>query len=166
MGLKTKVIASLGASMHGATRVEYNIFDIILDLREGGFADFDLVAGRYVIDAKSIMGIYSLDLTKPIELQAHTDDAEDLFKAIDKYIVKYSPKAIVSIIRPTLLSVIMFPLTLLLLGPIGTWVGKALADFCVAITSLGAPSMASCKVRYMFVVPSSATTAICWQRRC
>ena len=44
MGLKTKVIASLGASMHGATRVEYNIFDIILDLREVGFADFDLVA--------------------------------------------------------------------------------------------------------------------------
>ena len=43
IGLKTKVIASLGASMHGATRVEYNIFDIILDLREGGFADFDLI---------------------------------------------------------------------------------------------------------------------------
>ena len=43
MGLKTRVIASLGASMHGATRVEYNIFDIILALKEGGFADFDLI---------------------------------------------------------------------------------------------------------------------------
>ena len=50
--------------------------------------DIDLVSGRYIVDAKSIMGIYSLDLTKPIELQAHTDDAEDLFTAIDKYIVK------------------------------------------------------------------------------
>ena len=50
--------------------------------------DIDLVSGRYIVDAKSIMGIYSLDLTKPIELQAHTDDAEDLFAAIDKYIVK------------------------------------------------------------------------------
>ena len=39
---------------------------------------------------------------------------------IDKYLVKYSPKAIVSIVRPTVLSVVMFPLTLLLLGPIGT----------------------------------------------
>jgi phosphotransferase system HPr-like phosphotransfer protein len=35
--------------------------------------DFDLVSGRYVIDAKSIMGIFSLDLSKPIDLNIHTD---------------------------------------------------------------------------------------------
>ena len=29
-------------------------------------AEFDLVSGRYVIDAKSIMGIFSLDISKPI----------------------------------------------------------------------------------------------------
>ena len=34
--------------------------------------DFDLVSGRYVIDAKSIMGIFSLDLSKPIELNIHS----------------------------------------------------------------------------------------------
>ena len=50
--------------------------------------DFDLVSGRYVIDAKSIMGIFSLDLSKPIKLQAHTEDPEALIKAIDKFIVK------------------------------------------------------------------------------
>lgn len=50
--------------------------------------DIDLVSGRYIVDAKSIMGIYSLDLTKPIELNAYTDDPEELFAAIDKYIVK------------------------------------------------------------------------------
>lgn len=50
--------------------------------------DIDLVSGKYVIDAKSIMGIFSLDLSKPIELRAHTEDAEALFAAIDKYIVK------------------------------------------------------------------------------
>lgn len=50
--------------------------------------DIDLVSGRYIVDAKSLMGIYSLDLTKPIELNAHTDDPEELFAAIDKYIVK------------------------------------------------------------------------------
>ena len=60
---------------------------------------------------------------------------------IDKYIVKYSPKAIVSILRPTILAAVMFPLTLLILGPIGTWIGQALANFCVAITSLGGISM-------------------------
>ena len=36
-------------------------------------ADFDLVSGRYVIDAKSIMGIFSLDLSKNIELNIHMD---------------------------------------------------------------------------------------------
>ncbi|MCR4633561.1 MAG: PTS transporter subunit EIIC [Erysipelotrichaceae bacterium] len=60
---------------------------------------------------------------------------------IDRYIVKYSPKSIVSITRPTILAIVMFPLTLLVLGPIGTWIGQALANFCVAITSLGGISM-------------------------
>ena len=39
-------------------------------------AEFDLVSGRYVIDAKSIMGIFSLDLSKPIELIIHADGDE------------------------------------------------------------------------------------------
>ena len=50
--------------------------------------DIDLKSGRYAVDAKSIMGIFSLDLSKPIELQAHTEDAEALFEAIDAFIVK------------------------------------------------------------------------------
>ena len=36
--------------------------------------DFDLVSGRYVSDAKSIMGIFSLDLSKPIDLNIHAED--------------------------------------------------------------------------------------------
>ena len=47
----------------------------------------DLVSGRYAIDAKSIMGIFSLDLSKPIELVAHTEDPDELVKAISKFIV-------------------------------------------------------------------------------
>ena len=39
--------------------------------------DFDLVSGRYVIDAKSIMGIFSLDLSKPIDLNVHAGDNMD-----------------------------------------------------------------------------------------
>lgn len=53
--------------------------------------DADLVSSRYVIDAKSIMGIFSLDLSKPIELRVHTEDgtAFDAFKeAIKDYIVE------------------------------------------------------------------------------
>ena len=36
--------------------------------------DIDIAADRYVIDAKSIMGIFSLDLSKPLILNADTDD--------------------------------------------------------------------------------------------
>ena len=50
--------------------------------------DFDLVSGRYVIDAKSIMGIFSLDLSNPIELTAHTENADKFFAEIEKFIVK------------------------------------------------------------------------------
>ena len=39
-------------------------------------SDFDLVSGRYVIDAKSIMGIFSLDLSKPLVLNADTEDEQ------------------------------------------------------------------------------------------
>ena len=50
--------------------------------------DFDLVSGRYVIDAKSIMGIFSLDLMSPITLNAHSDDTDALFAQLDRFIVK------------------------------------------------------------------------------
>lgn len=39
-------------------------------------AEFDLVSGRYVIDAKSIMGIFSLDISKPIDLNIHASEDE------------------------------------------------------------------------------------------
>ena len=52
-------------------------------------ADFDLVSGRYVIDAKSIMGIFRLDLSKPIDLNIHADgDAEDILTVLAPYIVE------------------------------------------------------------------------------
>lgn len=50
--------------------------------------DFDLVSGRYVIDAKSIMGIFSLDLSKPIELNIHVDnsDIDSILETLKPYI--------------------------------------------------------------------------------
>ena len=50
--------------------------------------DFDLVSGRYVIDAKSIMGIFSLDLSKPIELKIHSEDVDGILAAIKPYTVE------------------------------------------------------------------------------
>ena len=49
--------------------------------------DVDLVQGRYVIDAKSIMGIFSLDLLSPITLIAHSDNTSVLFEKLTKFTV-------------------------------------------------------------------------------
>lgn len=51
--------------------------------------DFDLVSGRYVIDAKSIMGIFSLDLSKPIDLCIHSDSAQidEILETLKPYIL-------------------------------------------------------------------------------
>ena len=51
--------------------------------------DFDLVSGRYVIDAKSIMGIFSLDLSKPINLNVHADEnMAAIMETIKPYIIE------------------------------------------------------------------------------
>lgn len=52
-------------------------------------SDFDLVSGRYVIDAKSIMGIFSLDLSKAIDLNIHNDaQTDEILKALKPFIVE------------------------------------------------------------------------------
>ncbi len=49
--------------------------------------DMDLRAGRHVVDAKSILGIFSLDLSRPIDLEIYSEDCEDLMKEIRPFIV-------------------------------------------------------------------------------
>ena len=50
--------------------------------------DVDLISGRYVVDAKSILGVFSLDLTKPITVEASGEDAESLIEALAPYKVE------------------------------------------------------------------------------
>lgn len=49
--------------------------------------DIDLTSGRYVVDAKSIMGIFSLDLSKPIKVEVFSDDCEPLLKELEQFMV-------------------------------------------------------------------------------
>lgn len=71
-------------SLNSIDKVKSFVNDI-----SGFNAEFDLVSGRYVIDAKSIMGIFSLDISKPIDLNIHTEDnLEDIMAALAPYLVK------------------------------------------------------------------------------
>lgn len=51
--------------------------------------DLDLVSGRYVVDAKSIMGIFSIDLSQPIELRIHdgSEQPQQVVEMLKDYIV-------------------------------------------------------------------------------
>lgn len=52
--------------------------------------DFDLISGRYVIDAKSIMGIFSLDLSKPINLNIHAEGSmlDTILTIVQPYVIE------------------------------------------------------------------------------
>ena len=50
--------------------------------------EVDLHSGRYVVDAKSLLGIFSLDLAKPIACEIYNDNCDELLKDINKYIAK------------------------------------------------------------------------------
>ena len=49
--------------------------------------DMDLRAGRHVVDAKSILGIFSLDLSKPISLEVYADDCDDLISDLKAFAI-------------------------------------------------------------------------------
>ncbi|MCL2751875.1 MAG: HPr family phosphocarrier protein [Firmicutes bacterium] len=50
--------------------------------------DVDLRSGRYVVDAKSLLGIFSLDLSNPITMEIHSDRCDDLLAALKPYLAK------------------------------------------------------------------------------
>ncbi len=49
--------------------------------------EIDLSSARYVVDAKSIMGIFSLDLSKSIKVDVHSSECDDLMAELKKYII-------------------------------------------------------------------------------
>ena len=49
--------------------------------------EMDLQSGRHVVDAKSILGIFSLDLSKPITLEVYSDHCDDLMEELKPFIV-------------------------------------------------------------------------------
>ena len=50
--------------------------------------DIDLISGRYIVDGKSIMGIFSLNLLDPITLQTEGPDADELLEKLARFTVK------------------------------------------------------------------------------
>ncbi len=49
--------------------------------------DVDVVSGRYTVNAKSMLGIYSLDLSRPIQIVIYSDDCEELKEKLTEFMV-------------------------------------------------------------------------------
>jgi len=73
------------------------LFKSVFDVKEfvGIVNDFeydvDLVSGRYVVDAKSIMGIFSLDLMKPVKVEIHSDESDELILRLAPFLYREQP---------------------------------------------------------------------------
>ena len=50
-------------------------------------SEIEAVSGRHIVNAKSLMGLFSLDLTKPVELHVHSDNPELFYAEIKDYLV-------------------------------------------------------------------------------
>ncbi len=77
-------MTTVKVSLNSIDKVKAFVNDI-----SGFDAEFDLVAGRYVIDAKSIMGIFSLDISKPIDLNIYGDkNIVEILNVLKPYLVE------------------------------------------------------------------------------
>ena len=64
-----------------------DVYDFVAIVTKYSF-EVDMCSGRYIVDAKSIMGIFSLDLLSDIQVKIYSDEADALVKELDKYLVK------------------------------------------------------------------------------
>ncbi len=56
-----------------------------VNITQGYDYEIELKSGRYVVDAKSILGIFSLDTSKPITVEIFSDDCDDLIEKLKKF---------------------------------------------------------------------------------
>ena len=78
-------MTSVKVSLNSIDKVK----DFVNEISAFDKVEFDLVAGRYVIDAKSIMGIFSLDINKPIDLNIYAEDGiDEILETIKPYLAE------------------------------------------------------------------------------
>ena len=65
-------------------QIAQNVKDFVKVVQDYPY-EIDLKSDNYVVDAKSILGIFSLDLSKPLTVEIHSDDCDDLIEALKKF---------------------------------------------------------------------------------
>lgn len=75
--------STLTVDLNGVDKVKN-----FVNLAYGILSDMELGAGKYIVDAKSIMGIFSLDLSKPVQLHVNADEEGYIRKILADFIVQ------------------------------------------------------------------------------
>ena len=71
-------------SVNISLQIAQNVKDFVKVVQDYPY-EIDLKSDKYVVDAKSILGIFSLDLSKPLTVEIHSDDCDDLIEALKKF---------------------------------------------------------------------------------
>ena len=80
---KEKIMKSVQISLEKAESVKK-----FVNIASNYPYDMDLRSGRFFIYDKSVLGIFSLDLSKPVVLEIHSDNCDALLKELEPFIVK------------------------------------------------------------------------------
>jgi len=86
-GIERKVICSMKSVNIRLTMMTDHVKNFVSLVNRYPY-DMDLRSGRYVVDAKSILGIFSIDLSRPIRMDIYSDQCDDLLKELEGYIVE------------------------------------------------------------------------------
>lgn len=65
-------------------QIAQNVKDFVKIVQDYPY-EIDLKSDKYVVDAKSILGIFSLDLSKPLTVEIHSDNCDDLLAELKKF---------------------------------------------------------------------------------
>lgn len=65
-------------------QIAQNVKDFVKVVQDYPY-EIDLMSDKYVVDAKSILGIFSLDLSKPLVVEIHSDNCDDLIAQLKKF---------------------------------------------------------------------------------
>lgn len=66
----------------------FNDVKMFVDIANTKEYDIELLSGKYIVNAKSIMGVFSLDLTRPIMVAAHCDNSSEFARQIRPFVFK------------------------------------------------------------------------------
>ena len=77
---RTLIMKSMQISLQMASEVK-----TFVSIVQNYTYDIELRSDRYVVDAKSLLGIFSLDLSKPVTVEIHSNDCEDLIKELSQF---------------------------------------------------------------------------------